>query len=899
MALCRDQSGTLWVGTRNGLNRLDRTSGRFLRYRHDPALPESLINNVVMSCHVDQAGIIWIGTEGGLDAFDPEQNRFTHYIHDADDPHSLVDDRARALFQDRSGLLWIGTYRGISVLHTPPKFVLYRNTENTLNGNYIRALLADGEGALWIGTNEGLARYDRHRRSTRFWFHDAQDPAGIDAGLGLNVIYRDRMGRVWLGGWGTGLERLDPTTDQFTHYRHQDAVPYRLSHNTIFSIHQDRQDRLWIGTAKGLNLFNPATGEFRAFHHDPHRPGGLAGPDVRVIFEDDGGVLWLGSRFNGITRFDPGPDPNGDPNGDPSRDRFKIYSHDPDRSGSIASNSITSILQDRTGTLWFGTAAGLSRWDERSNAFVNDPLSTQGPAERVHCILEDAQGQLWLSTDRGLGQYDPGTKTLTRYTSIDGLQDRLFTDGACARDTRGAMFFGGGGGINGFHPAAVRKDTVSPPIVLTDLRIMGEPLASGPDAPLQKPLWQTDRIVLPFDRNTLALEFTALDYADPRQNRYRYRLEGYETGWHDTNGSRRTADYANLPPGDYVFRVHATNHDGVWSTHSLSLAVTLTPPWWDTWLFRGATLMALGALLSGVYRWRTHTLLAQSQRLEVLVQERTTELRDSERRLHDVIANNIDGMIVVDRDGAVRFINPAAAALLGKSRDELDGRPLGLPITRTDGTATEIELVHGAGDAFPAEQRATRIQWMDRPAYLITLRDITERRRLERELQQQATTDELTAVFNRRHFLQLARQELQRALRSRHPTAVALIDLDHFKDINDTHGHAIGDRALLHLTRIIKETIRTSDVLARFGGDEFVLLLPETDSTAARALFERVHEALAMQPLDLGDRSVAITISVGIASSADASASIDALVARADRALYRAKQAGRKRTELA
>jgi diguanylate cyclase (GGDEF)-like protein/PAS domain S-box-containing protein len=173
--------------------------------------------------------------------------------------------------------------------------------------------------------------------------------------------------------------------------------------------------------------------------------------------------------------------------------------------------------------------------------------------------------------------------------------------------------------------------------------------------------------------------------------------------------------------------------------------------------------------------------------------------------------------------------------------------------------------------------------------------DITQRKRLEHELQQQAMTDELTGAFNRRHFLRVARDELKRALRLRHPLAIAVIDFDHFKQVNDTYGHAAGDQALLALTRICRENIREIDVFARFGGDEFILLLPETNDRDGYLVVERIRLALTAHPIDLAGHRVAITITAGVAGLASEDESLDTLLARADQALYQAKDAGRNR----
>lgn len=171
--------------------------------------------------------------------------------------------------------------------------------------------------------------------------------------------------------------------------------------------------------------------------------------------------------------------------------------------------------------------------------------------------------------------------------------------------------------------------------------------------------------------------------------------------------------------------------------------------------------------------------------------------------------------------------------------------------------------------------------------------EITERKRLQEELRQQATTDELTRVFNRRHYLQLADTELKRAMRFNRPLSVALIDLDHLKRINDNHGHAAGDQALVGLARIYQKNIRTIDVFARLGGDEFALLLPDTDNATALQVVRRVRLALDEQPPTLSGTPIALTFSAGVASRESETDSVDTLMAHADQALYHAKEMGR------
>jgi diguanylate cyclase (GGDEF)-like protein len=209
------------------------------------------------------------------------------------------------------------------------------------------------------------------------------------------------------------------------------------------------------------------------------------------------------------------------------------------------------------------------------------------------------------------------------------------------------------------------------------------------------------------------------------------------------------------------------------------------------------------------------------------------------------------------------------------------------------GKTVEVNGQRKDGRMIPLEISLAEWQVNSDKFYTAIIRDITERKHLENELQQRATTDELTGIANRRYLLELAHREIKRAVRSKNPLAIALIDIDRFKHINDTYGHAAGDLALTAFTKICQRNIREIDVFARFGGDEFALLLPDTNCEQAYLVVERARQAIAAQTMEFEGQSFSINISAGIASLSDAPETFDTLLSRADRALYRAKEEGR------
>jgi len=208
----------------------------------------------------------------------------------------------------------------------------------------------------------------------------------------------------------------------------------------------------------------------------------------------------------------------------------------------------------------------------------------------------------------------------------------------------------------------------------------------------------------------------------------------------------------------------------------------------------------------------------------------------------------------------------------------------------------EARVAHGDGQTQWRFLTARRVDIAGK-AYLVgTGLDVTERRKLERELEHQARTDFLTGIPNRRHFLDLADLELARARRYGRPFSMLMLDLDLFKNVNDRYGHRVGDLTLQKVVEVCGQILREVDVVGRLGGEEFGIILPETDAEQARQVADRVRQAVAVASVALPKGgSVGITTSIGVATYTEADPDVDAVLNRADRALYQAKRSGRDR----
>jgi len=278
-----------------------------------------------------------------------------------------------------------------------------------------------------------------------------------------------------------------------------------------------------------------------------------------------------------------------------------------------------------------------------------------------------------------------------------------------------------------------------------------------------------------------------------------------------------------------------------------------------------------------------------------------------------------DGIYGTDENGLCIFINPAALNLLGYEHEEIIGQDQHLlfhhhhrngepylhadcPIhqTQADGLYRKVEdaFIRKNGDIFDVHLSITPIiEDGQRSGVVVVFQDITERKRMEVELQRLATTDALTGIANRRHFMQQLSLELERVSRYGKSAALLMLDLDHFKDINDRYGHATGDRVLRHFAELTRHRLRRVDLFGRLGGEEFGVLLPDTSPAGAVEFAESLRQQVAHSACSCGNSAepIVYTVSIGVANCGDGCVDADGILAQADRALYQAKDAGRNK----
>jgi ligand-binding sensor domain-containing protein/signal transduction histidine kinase len=623
-----DSSGLLWlIHFDRRLDRFNPATGSFTRLRHESddgtrirfrqepddasGIRGSLSDNSVSFVTEDASGNLWIGTANGLDRYDDETGQFVHYSHDRSNPHSLSSSSLSGFYEDQAGVLWFVTSGNGLNLYDPQsaKFARYQleaTGADFESNNVVNAIFEDHAGNLWIGSDAGLNRFGLEAGQITHYRHDPSDPGSLSQGRVLS-IYEDRDSRLWIGT-RSGLDSLDRDTGYFTHHFQASSDDYDLSIGAVFSILQDRSGELWLGRNRyGLCRFDPETGECARYAYNPE--DSLNPEDmIRHLYEDRDGTLWVGTQ-GGLLRFNP------------QTEVFTLYAHEPGNALSLSHQEVRSIHQDRSGRLWVATdGGGLNLFDPATETFTHLTDKDGLPSNIILGILEDSQDNLWLSTNDGLSRFNPDDSTFKNYDTGDGLQDSEFMIGAYHQNARGEMFFGGVNGFNAFDPADIQDNPYVAPVVLTSLTQGG--VAVEPGTAVENLAEATFR----WPNNFFEFEFAALSYSQPQKNQYAYRLEGFRDESWNYIGTKRFGRYTNLPGGTYTLRLKGSNNDGVWNETGTSLTITIVPPFWETWWFRGLALAVVALVGFGAFWQHTRSIRNRSRELEQQVASRTREL---------------------------------------------------------------------------------------------------------------------------------------------------------------------------------------------------------------------------------------------------------------------------------
>ncbi len=604
-AIFEDSRNNLWVGTRsNGLHTLNRVTGKFTRYNYDPGNPEKLSGppvsasssgNLISFITEDGNGNLWVGSEsGGINMYNPATKKTTHF-------GTVQDDKTGRYAKDtlngfsgtgglcallaKDGLLWITENSGkmyninfskVNIPFTP------------LNSPAVSFYLEEEKNILWIGTDSSLIRKDL---KTGLQKQFRYQPTGKNslAGNFPMAISGDGEGNLWIGYHDKGVQKLNIETGVYAHYTHDSTKANSLADDGIHILYFDRQKNLWIGTHNGLSKMNIRTGICINYKHNSKDSSSLGAGSTHSIVEDKNGNFWVATD-NDLNYLDI------------KTGKIKRY--------EIGSSSF-NVYIDASGKVWAGAINGLYYMDTKKNDFrkYTDPVFPNGITS-VFGILEDHIGQLWVNTDNAIiciNQQRNAVKVFNATHGVSPVTNLWFRN---IKSKDGRIFLGGQKGYFSFIPDEIDAVRTAPLIQFTNLKIDNKEVPVGENSVLPQAIWKTTAIELAYDQNTFSFEFNALDYKNPGEIKFLYKLENYDEDWRDIGIDKKVPFY-NVPSGKYVLHIKAINGEG--SSAQKSMAITITPPWWKTWW--AYSLYALLVIVAGylIYRYQKYYIVKKER----------------------------------------------------------------------------------------------------------------------------------------------------------------------------------------------------------------------------------------------------------------------------------------------
>jgi len=627
--LTADSDGDLWIfsNSNHGCFYFNKTSQQLESINTGTRI--KLNSNIVRDIVQDNDGIIWIGTDhGGLNFVDKKNDfRVQQILHNEEDEKSLSQNSINTLYKDDDGIIWIGTYKnGVSYYHENifrfPVVRNHRGNPSSLPFNDINAFAEDDKGNIWIGTNGGgLLYFDRRNKKFTQYLHDPRKVNSISNNV-IVSLYLDHKNVLWIGTYYGGLNTFDGKT--FAHYKHDPADPKSIGDDSVWEILEDSKHNIWIGTLRGgVDVYDRAKGEF--FHYRKGDFNSIHTTYVPVLREDSDGNMWIGTGY-GIDVLEK------------QSGRFVHYLNDINNPQTISNNSTLSIIEDSRGLIWIGTHGGLNLFDKNTKTFRAFQEKDGLPHNSVLTLVEDDLHNIWMATPNGISKMavvadseDGYTFSFKNYDEADGLQGKAFNENAVLKCSTGELVFGGANGFNIFNPKDIHINTTKPKVILTDFQIFNKSVRIGdmtsPDATLSRSVTGVDKITLDHADNVFSIEFAALNFFHPEKSQFQYMMEGFNTAWLTTDAKQRKVTFTNLDPGDYVFKVKASNNDGLWNDTPTVVSITILPPFWKTKIAFGLyAVFIIGALL--LARW----LILTKERMNFRIQQE----RQEAHRMHEL-----------------------------------------------------------------------------------------------------------------------------------------------------------------------------------------------------------------------------------------------------------------------
>lgn len=563
--------------------------------QHFPQLPDGNLRMVFE----EKSGRMWISTNSPNAVYHFQNNKFIPFP-------IKPEEEIRSMFEDREGNLWLGSDGG-GLIRLKRRKITSLSVENGFPDDRVRAVTDDGSGGVWISTATGLV----HHQNGKFKTYTDRD--GLVTYY-ITALCRRRNGDLWIGT-NHGLNQLKD--GKFTTI----STSLNLLNTEIYSLFEDTSGRLWVGTGIGLSVYH--NGEFKQFHQSD----GLVNDNAHFITQTRDGAIWIGT-VSGVSRYENGT--------------FTNYT----TKQGLSNDYIRDIFEDSDGSLWLATyGGGLNRLKDGKISAIT---TQQGfPDDFISRLLPDGKGNFWFLGNRGIFKLNRNelndladghnvSLSIISFGTEDGMKSSEGNGGTQPAGWRmddGRMWFTTIKGLSIVD--AQEENKLSPPVVIETIKI------DSRESVIRNPI---PTIEINPEQENLEIAYTGLSFSRPEQVRFKYQMIGLNDNWVDA-GTRRTAYYSYLPPGNYTFQVIAENGDGVWSDSPATMKFIVYPSFWRTWWFWLLSAFLILGLIIVIFRLRVAQVerarLAQEEFSRRLINAHETERRRIAAELHDGLGQTL------------------------------------------------------------------------------------------------------------------------------------------------------------------------------------------------------------------------------------------------------------------
>ena len=494
--IAQDKEGLIWIGTKNGLNSFDKTTGKFTQYKHVDN-SNSLSNNNIWTICVDREGSIWVGTENtGIDKFDKKTKTFVNYGYQPNKSNCLSYNEVHNLMVDRFNNLWINNENRPEIDRYDIKTGIFYHYNYDPKDNHSKNTLCifeDNAGIIWlIDALGGISKCIWWNSIFTNYAYNPENPSTISVDDLIN-LYEDKKHNIWIGTFNGGL-CLYAGDDKFQVFKSKTSNEISLPSNSVFSVLDATENKLWLGIYGGIvtlfdvnkkqviknfkNLYSQdtpctliadnkypnmlwfssfftsglyrldtTTGIFTQYKYDSNNISSISNKNTISMLQD-GDILWIATGGDGLCKFDK------------TTGKCEYYKHDPNDKNSISGNVVIEPFIDSKGSFWVTTDdGGLNKFDRQTGSFTSYGMECGFPSKSTRHILEDNGGYLWISTDSGIVKFNPvAFKVVNRFTTADGLPSNHFDKLTNAlKDYKGNFWFSTLKGLCKFNPEEASK----------------------------------------------------------------------------------------------------------------------------------------------------------------------------------------------------------------------------------------------------------------------------------------------------------------------------------------------------------------------------------------------------------------------------------------------------------